>query len=77
MSRGPKSGLLRVRQFIMKDAYSFDIDKAGLDKSFDLHDADVPPHLQALRVEVRRGRSRFRRHGRIAVAGVHGLYRSR
>ena len=35
----PKSGLLRVRQFIMKDAYSFDIDKDGLDKSFDLHDA--------------------------------------
>jgi prolyl-tRNA synthetase len=35
----PKSGLLRVRQFTMKDAYSFDIDKAGLDKSFDLHDA--------------------------------------
>jgi prolyl-tRNA synthetase len=35
----PKSGLLRVRQFIMKDAYSFDMDKAGLDKSFDLHDA--------------------------------------
>jgi len=34
----PKSGLLRVRQFIMKDAYSFDIDKAGLDKSFELHD---------------------------------------
>jgi prolyl-tRNA synthetase len=34
----PKSGLLRVRQFTMKDAYSFDIDKAGLDKSFELHD---------------------------------------
>ncbi|MFZ0663091.1 MAG: proline--tRNA ligase [Acidobacteriaceae bacterium] len=34
----PKSGLLRVRQFIMKDSYSFDIDAAGLDKSFDLHD---------------------------------------
>ncbi len=34
----PKSGLLRVRQFTMKDSYSFDIDKAGLDKSFDLHD---------------------------------------
>jgi prolyl-tRNA synthetase len=34
----PKSGLLRVRQFIMKDAYSFDINEAGLDKSFDLHD---------------------------------------
>ncbi|HLH33086.1 MAG TPA: proline--tRNA ligase [Alloacidobacterium sp.] len=34
----PKSGLLRVRQFIMKDSYSFDLDPAGLDKSFDLHD---------------------------------------
>ncbi|HVT98951.1 MAG TPA: proline--tRNA ligase [Acidobacteriaceae bacterium] len=35
----PKAGLLRVRQFIMKDSYSFDLDKAGLDKSYDLHDA--------------------------------------
>jgi prolyl-tRNA synthetase len=34
----PKAGLLRVRQFIMKDSYSFDLDQAGLDKSFDLHD---------------------------------------
>src|SRR3974390_3407372 len=33
----PKSGLLRVRQFTMKDSYSFDIDKAGLDKSFLKH----------------------------------------
>ena len=30
----PKSGLLRVREFTMKDAYSFDVDFAGLDKSF-------------------------------------------
>jgi prolyl-tRNA synthetase len=30
----PKSGLMRLRQFIMKDAYSFDVDAAGLDKSF-------------------------------------------
>jgi prolyl-tRNA synthetase len=30
----PKSGLMRLRSFIMKDAYSFDVDKAGLDKSF-------------------------------------------
>jgi prolyl-tRNA synthetase len=34
----PKSGLLRVRQFIMKDAYSFDIDEAGLDLSYNKHD---------------------------------------
>jgi prolyl-tRNA synthetase len=33
----PKSGLLRVRQFIMKDSYSFDIDPAGLDQSYEKH----------------------------------------
>jgi prolyl-tRNA synthetase len=31
----PKSGLLRVRQFTMKDAYSFDVDRAGLDRSYE------------------------------------------
>lgn len=30
----PKSGLIRVREFTMKDAYSFDLDEAGLDESF-------------------------------------------
>src|ERR1700678_4001319 len=34
----PKAGLLRVRQFTMKDSYSFDINPASLDKSYDLHD---------------------------------------
>jgi prolyl-tRNA synthetase len=34
----PRSGLLRVRQFIMKDSYSFDLDEAGLDRSYRLHD---------------------------------------
>ena len=33
----PKSGLLRLRQFIMKDSYSFDLDDAGLDVSYDKH----------------------------------------
>jgi len=33
----PKSGLLRVRQFIMKDSYSFDIDAARLDVSYQKH----------------------------------------
>ena len=31
----PKAGLLRTREFTMKDAYSFDLDEAGLDRSFD------------------------------------------
>ena len=30
----PRYGLIRVREFIMKDAYSFDRDEAGLDKSY-------------------------------------------
>jgi prolyl-tRNA synthetase len=33
----PKSGLLRIRQFMMKDSYSFDIDAAGLDVSYRKH----------------------------------------
>jgi prolyl-tRNA synthetase len=33
----PRAGLLRVREFIMKDAYSFDRDEAGLDASFNRH----------------------------------------
>jgi prolyl-tRNA synthetase len=33
----PKSGLLRVRQFTMKDSYSFDLNASGLDKSFECH----------------------------------------
>jgi len=36
----PKSGVLRTREFIMKDAYSFDVDKAGLDASYEkMYDA--------------------------------------
>jgi prolyl-tRNA synthetase len=33
----PKSGVLRVREFTMKDSYSFDTDEAGLDAAFDRH----------------------------------------
>jgi prolyl-tRNA synthetase len=33
----PRSGVLRVREFTMKDSYSFDIDEAGLDSSFEAH----------------------------------------
>src|SRR5215831_16960824 len=35
----PRAGLIRVRQFTMKDSYSFDLDAAGLDISFDRHRA--------------------------------------
>jgi prolyl-tRNA synthetase len=33
----PKSGLLRVREFTMKDSYSLDVDEEGLDRAFQLH----------------------------------------
>jgi prolyl-tRNA synthetase len=33
----PRGGLIRVREFIMKDSYSFDRDAEGLDRSFQLH----------------------------------------
>ena len=33
----PKSGILRTREFTMKDSYSFDKDEEGLDKSYQLH----------------------------------------
>jgi prolyl-tRNA synthetase len=33
----PRAGLLRGREFVMKDSYSFDIDDAGLDASYDAH----------------------------------------
>jgi prolyl-tRNA synthetase len=33
----PRAGLLRVREFVMKDSYSFDVDDAGLDQSYARH----------------------------------------
>ena len=35
----PRAGLIRGREFIMKDSYSFDIDDAGLERSYQLHRA--------------------------------------
>ncbi len=71
----PKSGLLRVRQFTMKDSYSFDLDAAGLDVSYKKHyDAYCRIFdrcgLKYVVVEAALGRD-----GRLAVARVHGLHR--
>jgi prolyl-tRNA synthetase len=33
----PKSGVLRTREFIMKDSYSFDVDEKGLERNYELH----------------------------------------
>jgi prolyl-tRNA synthetase len=33
----PRAGILRTREFIMKDSYSFDVDAAGLDAAYEKH----------------------------------------
>ncbi len=33
----PRAGLLRGREFVMKDSYSFDVDDAGLERSYQAH----------------------------------------
>src|SRR3954471_9105522 len=33
----PRAGLLRTREFIMKDSYSFDLDSSGLDAAYEKH----------------------------------------
>ena len=68
----PKSGLLRVRQFIMKDSYSFDMDAAGLDAAYQKHYRGLLPHLRPLRPGIPGGGSALGRHGRQPVARVHG-----
>jgi prolyl-tRNA synthetase len=35
----PRAGLIRTREFTMKDSYSFDIDRVGLDAAYDRHHA--------------------------------------
>ncbi len=48
----PRSGLLRVREFMMKDSYSFDMDEAGLDASFEAHREAYLKIFERLDLEV-------------------------
>ena len=48
----PRGGLLRVREFIMKDAYSFDRDEEGLDRSFQAPRGRLQAHLRRAGIEV-------------------------
>ena len=68
----PKSGLLRVRQFIMKDSYSFDMDAGRAGRCLREALRGLLPHLRALRAGVHGGGSALGRHGRQPVARVHG-----
>ena len=73
----PKSGLMRVRQFTMKDAYSFDIDADGLDVSYNKHEQTYRRifdrcGLKYVVVDAHSGAM-----GGIEVAGIYGPHRCR
>src|SRR5438128_2307332 len=50
----PRGGLLRVREFIMKDSYTFDRDEEGLDRSYELHAAAYHRIFERCALEVYR-----------------------
>ena len=47
----PRAGLLRVRDFVMKDSYSFTVDDAGLDEAYEAHRAAYERIFQRLGLE--------------------------
>src|SRR3954451_1424745 len=47
----PRGGLLRVREFVMKDSYSFDRDEEGLEASFRAHEAAYHRIFQRCEIE--------------------------
>jgi prolyl-tRNA synthetase len=48
----PRAGLIRVREFVMKDSYSFDRDEEGLDRSFQLHKGAYDRIFERCELEV-------------------------
>ncbi len=60
----PKGGVLRVREFLMKDSYSFDMDEAGSRCQLREAHRRIRPHLRALRSGFPAGGERQRVHGR-------------
>ena len=64
----PRAGLIRGREFIMKDAYSFDVDDAGLEALVPGAARRLRAHLRPARPRVRHRRRDVGRHGRLAAA---------
>ena len=56
----PRAGLLRGREFVMKDSYSFDVDDAGLDASLPGAPRRLHPDLRPARLRLRHRRRRCR-----------------
>ena len=70
-----RGGLIRVREFVMKDSYSCDRDWDGLERSYQLHYEAYAADLRAARARGDRGRRRRRDHGRHRGPRVHGPQR--
>ena len=62
----PRFGVMRSREFVMKDAYSFDVDKAGMLRVVPGDVRRVCAHLHADGTQVPRGRGRHRRRSAAA-----------
>ena len=71
----PRAGLLRTREFIMKDAYSFDRDREGLERLLRAPRRGLRPHLRPQRARVVPGGVRRRDDGRLRRPRVHGAVR--
>jgi prolyl-tRNA synthetase len=64
----PRAGVLRTREFIMKDSYSFDRDQAGLEQSYELHVGAYD------RMMARTGLRWYRVEGDVGMMGGSGAH---
>jgi prolyl-tRNA synthetase len=64
----PRAGVLRTREFIMKDAYSFDRDQAGMEQSYELHIGAYD------RIFARTGLRFYRVEGDVGMMGGTGAH---
>ena len=68
----PRAGILRTREFIMKDAYTFDRDRAGLDEHYEHFRGAYDRIFDRCRARVVPGRVGRRDDGRLRRPRVHG-----
>ncbi|HEX3432848.1 MAG TPA: aminoacyl--tRNA ligase-related protein [Solirubrobacteraceae bacterium] len=64
----PRAGVLRTREFLMKDSYTFDRDRAGLDERYELHVGAYD------RIMARTGLRFYRVESDVGVMGGHGAH---
>lgn len=69
--RRPRFGVMRSREFIMKDLYSFDKDIAGMNESYRKMSVNIHEYFHALRTELPCGGSEQRCDRRWALRGVY------